>query len=154
MVYLEYPAYVEVDCRSRLFSLYKWFKKLLISRTRLSRIPRLCRSIFKVPCPISPRLSRSAVTFPVCLPHLAYSNHAFTPAAIETNDNCRPVVHVFEITMFEISGVFKIIYIGKTAGTDSRLRHKRGIRDKPCSRYRYFTVFKLRMSKETTFTCL
>ena len=89
MVYLEYPAYVEVDGRSRRFSLYnKWFKKLLISRTRLSRIPRLCRSIFKVPCPISPGLSRSAVNFPVCLPYLAFSNHVFTSAAVESNDNC------------------------------------------------------------------
>ena len=93
MVYLEYPAYVEVDDRSWPFSEYKWFKILLISRTRLFRIPRLCRSIFKVPCPISPGLSRSAVNFPVCLPYLAYSSHAFTPAAVETNYNCRPVVH-------------------------------------------------------------
>lgn len=49
MGYLEYPGYVEVGRRSRPFSLYIWFKKLLISRIRLSRIPRLCRSMFTVP---------------------------------------------------------------------------------------------------------
>ena len=39
-----------------------------------------------------------------------------------------------------LTGVFVIIYIENTAGTDNRLRHKRGIRDYPCSRYRYSPV--------------
>jgi hypothetical protein len=51
MVYLEHPACLEVWRWSRTISLYKWFKKLLISRTRSSRISCLSRSIFMVSNP-------------------------------------------------------------------------------------------------------
>jgi hypothetical protein len=42
--------------------------------------------------------------------------------------------------MFEISRVFKIIYIEKKVRIGDQLQDKQGIRDKPYLRYRYFTV--------------
>jgi hypothetical protein len=57
-IYSKIP-YLEVDPWSRPFSIYKWFKKLLISRTLLSRIPRLSRSVFMVPNPnFTPLISK------------------------------------------------------------------------------------------------
>ena len=51
------------------------------------------------------------------------------------------ISRVFNITVFELTRVFAIIYIENTIGTGDRLPHKRGIRDYPCSRYWYSPVF-------------
>jgi hypothetical protein len=98
MVYLEHPTYLEVDRRSRPFSLYKWFKKLQISRTQLSQIPRLSRSVFMVPNP-------NFTLFISKFSHISglFNIHSFVTSPIYTLSHLHPFIicatwdaHLFE----------------------------------------------------------
>jgi hypothetical protein len=86
MVYLEHPAYLEVDRRSRPFSLYKW-KNFWYLEYGYLEYPAYLEVYLWSQTLILPRLSRNAVKFLVCLTYLASLRYQFTPAAIGTNYN-------------------------------------------------------------------
>jgi hypothetical protein len=57
-------------------------------------------------------------------------------------------------TVLKIPGVFEIIFTRNMAGSSNRLRHKQGIQDNPCLRYRYFTVLTINNYCKQTLICV
>jgi hypothetical protein len=85
MVYLEYPAYLEVDSYPGRFPDINDFKTSRYLELGYLEYPAYLEVYLRSQTLIVPRLSRSAVKFPVRLTYLASLRHQFTPSAIYTN---------------------------------------------------------------------